>query len=441
MTDLKASRRSFEWPIVVALVVLLFTAFNCVPQLRPMWQLLDAGMSAKHPNIDLGSLLAGLDSFRASGFRLDLNSLQQATAANDLPPFNFPYLWLWLAYVPGITYANALIVATVMYAAFGVTLVRLFQDESRALHMAIVLSLFSPSVVLLCERANIDLILFCLVGWAALLLARTSLKSEFSAAAILLLASFLKLFPIAAVLSFLRNPARRNWIFVFACTLVFLVGAAAMRGDLRRVLDVTPDPAHNAYGAKVFLYEVLGKVDVQRHAERFNQWREQIMARGDYAQLLSRGEKAFQLAAVILAGASFLVGLRTLSGLTSAALLTARQRSLFFAGAAVYIASFIVRNSWSYRLVFLTLAIPAVAGLGRTSALKHATFFRILLGIILVLFWITPIYEPLEYFLIHNVLHWLALCGLAFTCGVIIRSSFAAHPESVSPVADPRTLG
>src|SRR5688572_3759138 len=92
---------SVQWTAAVALLMLVFLALNSVPGLRPFWQLLDAGLSANQPTIDLGSLLAGVDSFRAAGFQLDIPSMQKAIIARDLPPFNFPYIWLWLAYVPG----------------------------------------------------------------------------------------------------------------------------------------------------------------------------------------------------------------------------------------------------------------------------------------------------------------------------------------------------
>ena len=433
-------RPSVQWTAAVAVLMLVFLALNSVPQLRPLWKLLVAGLSANQPTVDLGSLLVGIDSFRAAGYRMDLSAMQKALIANSLPPFNFPYIWLWLAYVPGIGFKNVLFVAAVMYAALGTTFILLFRGEERRVQFIVLLALLSPSVGLLFERGNIDIVMFCLVAWAALLLAKNTLRFELSASALLLLAAFLKLFPIAAALSFLRTASLRGRILLSICALLFVLGAAAQRGDIQRVLEVTPDPPHNAYGAKVLVYELLGKVKFQRDAKQLHFIWEQLQSRKDYARLVSTGGLLFQIAATLAGGACFLLGLRALSAVAGATLLRANQKSTFLAGASIYIATFIVRNNWCYRLVFLTLCISAIAGLVRAARPKHAAFFRALLCIIVGLLWITPIYEPMEYFLIHNILHWFAVGGLAFTCGVIIRSTFAERSEEAASGIGQRAL-
>lgn len=420
--------RSLIWPAFVAGLMVLYMAMNAPTPLRPLWQLMDAGMSMK-PADDLRVLLTGIDAFREAGFRFDSDLLQKKSVENGVPLFNYPYAWFLFAYLPGVTNSNFLFIAALCYIMFGATLIRLFRNENAPALWWVLATLLSPSVVLLCERANCDIIVFCMVAWASLALARNQRSShDIAAGALFTGAAFLKLFPIAAIAAIPCSGGRRRWILFACCVGIFAVGAVALRADIARVRRISSESTHNCYGAKVLIYELLGKVDRERHAEKLQQFRVKLRAREDYTQLVRVLGAGFQLAASFMCAGCAAFGWKNAGQAALASALPVRARSLFVAGAGVYCATFIANNNWSYRLVFLLLCIPVLVRLARAAAGPSAAMARVALVVIVIVNWATPIFEPLEYFLLHNALHWLLAGGLAFLIGAHFGPSLRALP-------------
>ena len=403
------------WPAVVIALMVFFVALNAFTPLRPLWNGVCASLSVATPAWDLRVVLTGIDAYREAGYRIDSDLLQKKSVENQVPVFNYPWVWFWFAYLPGVTTQNILVIAAVMYAAFGATLIRIFRDEEWPGLWLALATLASPSVVLLCERANSDLLIFCLIAWASLAIARSQrLATDIAAWAVFLVAAFLKLYPVASLAAVACAGGWRRWVLCACGVAIFATGTLAMRGDLRRVRRATPEPTDVAYGAKVIAYEALGRVEYERaDAPQWRAFWNKLRSREDYFRWSGKLGVAAQILAAILCAGCAVFGLRSREHVTLAAALPAHLRTLFVSGAGVYCATFIANNNWAYRLAFLLLCIPALLRLARGGD----ALARLALGAIVIVCWLTPIFEPPEFFLLHNALHWALAAGLSYLIG------------------------
>jgi hypothetical protein len=434
ITEVK-KRRALAWSALVLGLMAFYMLLNTQTLLRPLWQLMDAGMSMDPVN-DLRVLLTGIDAYREAGFRIDSELLESKSVENHVPIFNYPSTWLLLAHVPGIANSNALAIAALFYVLFGVTLLRLFCGDNAAVHWWAAAVLFSPSVVLLCERANSDIIVFCMVAWASLGIARSQrICHDIAWTTLFAGAAFLKLFPIAASAAIPCKGGRRRWILFASCITSFAIFVVISRADIERVRHNTPWPTHSSYGARVFIDEMLGNVIVGPsgsppggHAKTLQQIQDRLRARSDYTRWVQLFGAAFQGAAVVLCVACAAIGMKNPKQVVLPATLSASDRSLFVAGASVYCFSFIANNNFNYRLVFLLLCVPALVRLALPCTELGSTIPRSILVLIVAVCWTIPIAEPLEYFLLQNLFHWVLAGGLSFLIGIHFGSTLHSLP-------------
>ncbi len=150
------------WTLLVGALTLFLTVLNWVPQLKPVWQLLDGGTSIRKPLDDLRCLLVGVESYREAGFRFDVGLMEEKCAENGVPLPYYPEIWFLLSYLPWVTVENTLYIGTVLYVLLGVTLFFLFRDDSLQIKGLALAVLVSPCVMLLWERGNNDIIVFAL---------------------------------------------------------------------------------------------------------------------------------------------------------------------------------------------------------------------------------------------------------------------------------------
>jgi hypothetical protein len=187
----------------------------------------------------------------------------------------------------------------------------------------------SPPVLLAVNRANNDLVIFVLLVFAALVLARQALPHIAAAIAALAVATGLKYYPIVGGAVFLLVRPRSRLIATLVAAAVVLgavmasVGAALGRANLNGI-----SVSIYTFGAPVILRD-LG-------------W---------------EGPRALVAGVVIMAvlvGASiFWRGLRVMDGAKSPA-----TQAAFVLGAAMLVGCFLTGISFAYRCAFLLLVAP-----------------------------------------------------------------------------------
>jgi hypothetical protein len=191
-------------------------------------------------------------------------------------------------------------------------------DNTTALLLAIVI--FSPSVVLGIERANHDLFIFFLVS-VALLMSSSPIISMFT----LLLASFIKLFPVFA-LSYFFKYAKKTQVMVFIGFVIsFLIYMFISYSDWPQVFN----SAQRGHG---------------------------VMAYGVRTYSVSSGLGSYvPLAAIVISSLSFYANSIYAHGFEQG---DANYVDGFRAGAGIYVGTFFLGNNWAYRLMFLIFVIP-----------------------------------------------------------------------------------
>ena len=229
-------------------------------------------------------------------------------------------------------------------------------------------TLLAPATLLGVERGNADLLMFALVALGVVLLRR----SAWAGAAAITLAGVLKLFPALALLVLARRRAR--WPALGVSVIALAVYAALTYHDIRGILRVLPRGVTNSYG-------VLVLVDAAHDAG----W--SIARTSAETSLLRVG----LLAAGILLAAGLLAARPRPAGPGDE-----RRLDAFWAGAAVYIGTYVFGNNFDYRLVFLILCVPQLCRWTRDRD-APAPWPAVALAAIVATMWLSSVYPPLPF--------------------------------------------
>ncbi|HVW19954.1 MAG TPA: hypothetical protein VHC86_01960 [Opitutaceae bacterium] len=313
---------------------------------------------------------------------------------------NCPRLWLqFMRFSWGAIPA----VGAAMGAAWLAALLAVLGPLSRRQGILAGVLLASAPVVLALERANTDLIIFLLAagGLAALRRDRPA-----AAGGLLLAASLLKFYPIAAFAAFLVRGWRRALPWIAGAGLLLAAWVLAQVSDVRTIAHNTPaGGAALSYGAGV----VLNAADLL-HYGRTGQWAD-----------FSRHARALDAAAGLLGAALAALGWRR-GGAGGAG------RELFQAGAGVYLLTFLLGSNFVYREIFLLLCLPRLWGAGADAGLRRAALACLAVSLLLHPMWgLTPALT-----LLRQAANWALFGLLAWLGGAAAnaRENFRSNPEA-----------
>lgn len=199
---------------------------------------------------------------------------------------------------------------------------------------------FSSSILLLVERGNNDLAVFALVCLALAVPLAVGLVLLFGAA-------LLKLYPVLCWPALIRS--RRTLILAVVLAVAF---GLLLQDELGAIHKAQPLRAYLSYGSASFAYafKVMGHVTVP-------------------GLLISAVLVVVSLGALLL--------LANHIRFVQDERFEARRR-FFYAGAFVFLGTFVLGSNWDYRLVFLLFCVPLLA------TLESTMFRRALLAILLV---------------------------------------------------------
>lgn len=299
--------------------------------------------------VDLRSVTSGWDCTRRG---IDILALNPCDPLGR--PANYPRLWMWPAPL-GLGQRSTLLLGLLLAALFLATVVFFMQRPSTLLDTLVWSAVIvSPALMLGVERGNADLFVFVVVvgALAAFRSHRGLLRA--GAHALFLLAAILKLFPVFAFATLLRQS--RRWLLVGGGLVVagFAIDVTVTFGDIRTIERVLPQQIQFSYGADVAVRATT--VWLAAHA-------------AGLAFLAHRStENAIRWASIAAAVVvALVVGRRWAPPATPAA--ASWEIDAFLAGAALYAGSFVLEDNFDYRLVFLVLAVPALLRWARISQL------------------------------------------------------------------------
>lgn len=328
----------------------------------------------------------------------------------------YPRIWLVLGSV-GLDQGGTLVFGALIVAIFVLMLLVLLPRLTVGEGLIVAAAACSPAVMFAVERANMDLVIFSGLALAAVVWRRGSAAARYVAIALVLLMAVAKLYPAIALLAFLPSRDRRTRIAAAAALVLFGAYAVTTRDDIATISERATQGQEYSYGARILLGQIY-------HAVVGGEW---------------GGSRAIAQALVFLAVALLAVGAwlvwrhRSPTGHVIAPLEDARETSELLAfrmGALVYLGTFVVGNSFDYRLVCLLLVLPQLLrwpvprGADGPGRLVRAT-----LAVVVLLLWIGALAGPLR--LWDELVSWTA-AGLLATLLVLTLPSLPAalrpHP-------------
>jgi hypothetical protein len=242
-------------------------------------------------------------------------------------PTVYPHVWLLPRYL-GLGQGDTVALGLALVGVFLLAALAVLPRATGMLEGALYgLAVCSAAVMLGIQRGNVDLLLFALLTFAALVAPRAIVSG-----ALVFLAAVLKLYPIFAVGFLLRRPTRRNWTVAGVVLAGFTVYAVGTLDTIREIRKAVPEVDTTSFGLR-----------------RFSDW----LA----ARVAGHSSPAGWDVAIVLVAfaAAFLLrrGLRRQLPQEND-----RTLDLFWVGACVYIGSYALYRSFDYRLAFVLMCLP-----------------------------------------------------------------------------------
>jgi decaprenyl-phosphate phosphoribosyltransferase len=247
------------------------------------------------------------------------------------------------------------------------------------------------------ERANMDLVIFALLGLAAVVWRSRAPAAHIVSPLLVLAAAVGKIYPAIALAAFLISGSRRAAATALAGGAVFFGYAIVTSDDIAAVARTAPQGEQYSFGARILLARAYHVVSA--NSAQWAPAAAQLVAAGAVlvlAWLVWRRARRLSLGAT-----------RGTRGTRGDSVVPARLLAFYF-GALLYLGCFALVNSYDYRLVFLLLAMPQlfawVNGGGPAARLAA-------IGVVVVLLqlWVSALSGPL--YLADELVSW-ALAGL-----------------------------
>ena len=330
--------------------------------------------------------------------------------------FNYPRAWLWLAPL-GLGAGSTIVLGVAMAVLLFLALALLLRTRRPIGWVAAFGFALSPPVLLGIERGNGDTLIFSLLvfGLAASRALRGTMQ-PLARIALIAMLTMLKVYPIAAVATLVRNRAGLAIALGAALVALVCLWLSLQPSDLARILGNTPQSTYNAFGALPLLQAIAD-------------------ATGRSATLPVRAI-ATCLALLVTAAASLVALLRPrivhrlLPRLEAGRMID----DVALACLAIHLLAFLPGSSWDYRLIFLIGTVPPMLAAYDRERRAALLVVPVLIGAFV---WTGPL-SPY----IHageELLDWAILTIVAGWLAVTIASRLGIVPPTADWVARPGT--
>lgn len=391
----------FAFPCVALIAALLFFGYTETLEIFgfPLGQYLFN---------DSRAITAGSESFH-----LGFDPLIENPAMPSGNVMNYPRIWHFLFYF-NINQTHTIIFAVICIALYFFSSILIYSKLKNLISKVIFMTLvFSPSALLGIERGNIDLIVIFIVVISALFIKRAALFIT-----MISVAFFLKLYPVFTFICIFAKGKIKEHVTKIVCILVIITTYITISyNDLVLIWNSTPKSGELSYGKDVII-SAINSSTLFKNSNFYN-----------YSVLLSN---LLRSAFVVITLATIYLGVKeTKSFHTHRTSL--EVNSLFIAGASIYCGTFILGNSWDYRLIFLNLTFPFFY----QSAFFSKNFKEIAtyhLGLFTIFFSMWDMFLAkylsrfstlkITFYLFDQLVNWLLFAILLFLIVRIISASF-----------------
>ena len=306
--------------------------------------------------------------------------------------FNYPKIWyVFLNLGLGRRAATPLAIASLIL--FFITLAIFPKPRNKLTIVLLTAIVFSSALMLAYERANVDLLFFSSVV-IALLLLDISVLSSFL---VMLLSILFKIFPVFAIGIYLDKRKNKLPLYAISAIIFSVLYLAFTWQNMKHVFSTTQKGYDLSYGLNVAVDYLEATIETTSP----------ILSIIPYA-----------LALVLIVAAIFF-GFKQRNQLADIKL---RHLRAFWAGAGIYVGTFLLGNNWDYRFMFTLLSVPALAEwiqlkAGGANKLAKITIVALLIScwyLVLQKWFGTTITAYNFIFAIDEVANWTLFFGLTF---------------------------
>jgi Glycosyltransferase family 87 len=290
-------------------------------------------------------------------------------------PLNYPRVWLLLRSL-GVgqsqTDVLGIIFIGVFFASFFLLMGRLTMGEGAIVALAVC----SPSVMFGVERANSDIVVFALVAAAVVAWRSDRSRGEVAGPPLVLVAAFLKLYPVFALPSYLMTRRRNAIVTAAICIAVFAAYVVVYKGDIEAIVRATPHGQYNSYGARIL------------PAAIYHWFVLQAWAAASIVKL------ALAIVPLLIGAMAWVIGRRRLPRPDVGE--GDWYRLAFTMGSLLFLGTFVLSVNFDYRLVVLLLTLPQLFRWIRDpSPDPRGPLASPAIVSVLILLWIGPHAKPL----------------------------------------------
>lgn len=263
-------------------------------------------------------------------------------------PIVYPRFSLYFMSILGIKIWNYFIYSIFLIITFVIVTIKFFNINTLYKSIISFLLLVSPSILLLLERLNIDLLIYLFILFGVSI-NRHSLISFFIKNLIFTFLALVKVYPIVLfglVLKYKISLKYRIISFLIMILLFFTVNIYFYK-DLIIFTKSIPQPSELAFGRKVLIQEFLPS------------W------------LLNIISIVVFLFFIYLTKIFINKRKQDLDDLKIMILNNTIKSQLFISSMLLFVFSFLMSNNYDYRFVFLLLGIPFLFSLKKSNLIKH----------------------------------------------------------------------
>jgi hypothetical protein len=267
-------------------------------------------------------------------------------------------LWL-LSGKLGLEAKDATWIGPVVDLVFMLAVVWLLRPKRGETFAWSLLIIISPAVMLGMERANVDLLMFVLTVLAARLAHRREWSTRVGSACVIVFATALKIYPVAALADLVLSARRRQTFFTLLALSTGLLGVWLLLSyaDLAQILKNIPQPEGRLTFGGEILFKRLG---------------------------LEHPRATSLIAGVVMIAIALVLGRKIpLRGLDQEGI-GARHYTFSF---CILIFVFVVSVGYDYRLVFCIALLPLLLELTGSESPGSRLFARTLLIVMCYLMW------------------------------------------------------
>jgi hypothetical protein len=309
-------------------------------------------------------------------------------------PWGRPLMYLrpWLIFgVFGFDQSHTTTLAAGLIAAMFVSWSLVVGRVPGGTGLVLLLAACSPAIMLAVERGNMDIALFSVAAVSILLWRVAPRAAPVCAPTLMLLAAMAKIYPVFALPAFALTRSRAGRQATWVCLCAFCGYVLYYRADIAHVATIAPQGEHFSYGARILLAHLF-------HQTGMDTWN----APWALKQVIAA------LSVGLAAGISVGILRRFASRQTNPERVTSSLIA-FYVGAFIYVGTFVVMNSFDYRLVFLLLTLPQLGEWVRTPASGLSTLAAATIVVLSLLLWVGSLSQRLN--LWDELTSW-ALAGL-----------------------------